>query len=101
MLRCEMVGMKFIPGAVAMLRRLNGGDELELIREPNNEADPNAVAIYYAGAHIGYVPRAFNWNVGPMLDRGTLLKCTIQSLSLGLDGKPNCEILIERVNDDD
>ncbi len=101
MLKTEMVGMKFIPGAIEILSRLRGGEELQLIRETDNEADQNAVALHYDGMMLGYVPRAVNWNVAPMMDRGTLLKCKIHSLTWGKDGRPYCEILIERQNDDD
>ncbi len=104
MLKTEMVGMKFIPGAIEMLSHMKDGDELQLIREPvtalTAHDDGNAVALYYAGRHIGYVPRAFNWNIAPMMDRGTLLKCKILLLTWSNDGYSYCEILIERQNDD-
>lgn len=33
------------------------GDLMDLVPEPHNEYDSNAVAVYYKGLKIGYVPR--------------------------------------------
>lgn len=35
---------------------LKRGSKVELVPEPANEHDPNAIAVYVDGAHVGYVP---------------------------------------------
>jgi hypothetical protein len=57
-IRTTIVGTRFRgPEAVAALARLRPGDRLRLMREPDNEHDPNAVAVYSRTMHIGYIPR--------------------------------------------
>lgn len=36
---------------------IKAGDLVEAYPEPTNKYDPNAVALYYKGVMIGYVPR--------------------------------------------
>lgn len=98
MLKCEIVGSKFIDGAIAMLRRLKIGDELKIVRELENPDDFFAVALYYAGVKVGYVPRAFNWNVGAILDRGDQLKAHIH-VPVVTDTEILPQIIIERADD--
>ena len=61
---------------------LQAGMPLELKREPENRYDRKAVAIYWQGAQLGYVPRVENHAVGAMLDRGQPVKARITALSL-------------------
>jgi hypothetical protein len=64
---------------------LTVGAPLELMREPNNSHDTNAVAVYYHDHKLGYVPRGDNSVIAQMLDRGESLKATIIQLSEGED----------------
>lgn len=50
-----LVGMKYRPPADQVVRSLQTGDQVTLIREPNNPYDPNAIAVML---HLGYVPKA-------------------------------------------
>ena len=56
---------------------LSVGASLELMREPNNSYDTNAVAVYYQNHKLGYVPQGENSAIAQMLDRGERLKATI------------------------
>lgn len=56
------------------------GDELALVREPDNEHDPNAVRVEWRGHKLGYLPRAENRAVAAELDRGTPLAARIAQL---------------------
>ena len=48
------------------------GNPLTLRREPENEHDPNAVAVHTAsGAQIGFVPREVAAEIAPQMDAGT------------------------------
>lgn len=61
------------------------GEPLELVREPSNSHDPDAVAVYFQENKLGYVPRGENRAVAQMLDRGEKLAATISRLSVDDD----------------
>jgi hypothetical protein len=47
------------------------GSRLELRRQPDNEHDPNAIAVHEAGgAQVGWVPREVAAELAPELDEG-------------------------------
>jgi hypothetical protein len=62
------------------------GEELALVRESSNTHDPDAVAVYFKGQQLGYVPRGENRAIALMLDRGEGLEATISKLLD--DGEP-------------
>ena len=62
-------------------RELRVGDPLELVREPDNLHDPNAVAVLWRGRKLGYVPRRENAALAWGLDRGTPLRARISALA--------------------
>lgn len=52
-----VAGIGYRPSAVrSMLRDVRSGEMLALKRDPLDTPDPNAVALYWHGRHIGYVP---------------------------------------------
>lgn len=57
-----------------LVELLGSGDRFraELVAEPDNEADPFAVAIHLDGERIGYVPREAAIDVQPLVMRGQL-----------------------------
>jgi hypothetical protein len=57
------------------------GAPLELVREPSNPHDAEAVAVYFKTKKLGYMPRAENCAVAQMLDRGENLEARIVQLS--------------------
>jgi hypothetical protein len=57
------------------------GDGLDLIREPDNRHDRNAIRIEWRGHQLGYVPRAENRVVAAALDAGEHLSARVSSLS--------------------
>lgn len=56
------------------------GDALELIREPDNPFDANAVSVSWRGRKLGYVPRRENAALAWGLDRGERLQARISRL---------------------
>lgn len=52
----------------------------EFVREPDNEHDPNAIAIYSDGAKIGYVNKQKAVGLTKLLDAGTVLQVRIISV---------------------
>jgi len=59
---------------------VRAGDRLELVREPDNPYDPNAVRIDWQGCKLGYLPRRDNAAVARQLDRGTALQARVAQL---------------------
>ena len=56
------------------------GDTLELVREPANPYDANAVRVEWRGHKLGYVPRADNRAVALHMDRGGNVEARISRL---------------------
>ena len=59
---------------------LKVGKSLKLVREPDNDHDPDAVAVYFGKSQLGYIPRAENNAIAQMLDRGETLEASITKL---------------------
>ena len=57
--RCYVRGFRFHSGPSLLLQR-QAGDQLDLLIEPTNPVDPLAIAIYWDGQKIGYIPREDN-----------------------------------------
>lgn len=56
---------------------LRAGDNLQLVREPDNAFDPSAVRVEWRGRMLGYVPRRDNEALAWALDRGETLRARI------------------------
>ena len=56
---------------------LRQGDELTLVREPENAFDANAVRVEWRGRKLGYVPRRENSALAWALDRGETLRARV------------------------
>jgi len=57
------------------------GDALELIREPDNQHDRNAIRVAWRGHQLGYVPRAENRAVAAAMDAGERLSARVSAMS--------------------
>lgn len=66
--------------AKAVWERLAKGDELTLVREPDNPHDANAVRVEWQGHKLGYLPAQDNTAVARQLDRGNPLRARVVSL---------------------
>jgi len=66
--------------ASAAWRELRVGDRLELVREPANPHDANAVRVEWRGHLLGYVPRGENAALAWAMDRGEDVAARISAL---------------------
>jgi hypothetical protein len=65
------------------------GDIVSLIREPANEFDRNAIAVYAPGVgQIGFVSSALSEDLAPAMDRGTFILAEISDVTGGTEEKP-------------
>lgn len=60
------------------LQQLAVGDALTVLREPENSHDENAVALYWQGKQLGYVPRVSNRALSRLLDEGRRVQANIR-----------------------
>ena len=67
--------------ASEMWREMQVGDALDLIREPDNRHDRNAIRVEWRGHKLGYVPRAENPAVAAAMDQGDKLLARIARLT--------------------
>ena len=74
-----LAGFRFAEAA-ALWPQLRVGDQLALVREPDNPSDANAVRIEWHGRKLGYVPRRENAAVASGLDRGAPLRARLTRL---------------------
>ena len=75
-----LAGFQYHAGK-ALWPRMQVGDALTLVREPDNPYDANAVRVEWQGQKIGYVPRRENTDVARFMDRGQPLEARIARLA--------------------
>jgi len=68
-------GMTAVRAAAKMARN----EQIRLEREPHNPFDGAAIAVYYRGHHVGYIPRVANVMLAPALDRGAVALAVIEA----------------------
>lgn len=77
--RSPLAGIRHYNGG-EVLRNLKPGDRLELVREPENPHDANAVRVEWRGVKLGYVPRRDNSAVARQLDLGAALEARLANV---------------------
>ena len=76
----ELAGLSFRPKeAKEIVDTLEIGDECELVREPENQYDANAIQVHYNDTFIGFIPKADNLTIAYHMDTGRSTKCTVVS----------------------
>jgi hypothetical protein len=75
-----LAGFRYGEGA-ALWPMLRTGDALELVREPDNPHDANAIRVEWRGHKLGYVPRRENAALAWGLDRGMRLHARVSRLA--------------------
>jgi hypothetical protein len=75
-----LAGFQYHEGR-ALWPQMKVGDELTLVREPDNPHDVRAVRVEWRGHKIGYVPRRENADVARLMDGGQALAARIVRLA--------------------
>lgn len=65
-----LAGFRYYEGK-KLWSEMKVGDVLQLVREPDNSYDANAVRVEWQGHKLGYVPRADNEALARFMDRGS------------------------------
>jgi single-stranded-DNA-specific exonuclease len=76
----KIVGVSF-EGRQEIIAGLQDGYDLELLRQPDNPADANAVAVRYGDLHLGYVRAQIAKHIAPHIDAGTIYRARVASLT--------------------
>lgn len=61
------------------------GDPLELIREPNNAHDKDAVSVWWRGNALGYLPRKENRAIAAAIDKGEAVRAQVENITADTD----------------
>lgn len=77
---------------VRLLASLPQGEQLKLVREPNNAYDGNAVQVWARGHHIGYLKGTQNKSVAMAMDSAIPAKDFVGKLSIDGGRFPMVEI---------
>jgi hypothetical protein len=80
------------PGVIG---RMQAGDALQLVREPGNDFDENAIAVHWNGHHLGYLPREENNTLARMMDRGVPLVSTLTRMNTEAEPWAQCAVIVE------
>ena len=102
-IKAMVAGVQFRgPSAQEVIKtELTEGYELDLVPEPENKFDPNAVAICWSdreadkSVQIGYVPKKYSAEVSAAISFGLEAECIVNKLNAA--GKPweQVEVLIQ------
>jgi hypothetical protein len=71
LLQFFVAGFRFYKG-MELLDQMNEGDQLELVREPDNEYDDCAIALHWNNEKIGFIPRDENALLSRLIDAQAL-----------------------------
>ena len=74
-----LAGFRYYEGK-RLWSEMKVGDALQLVREPGNSYDFNAVRVEWQGHKLGYVPRADNEALARFMDRGSKAEARITRL---------------------
>ncbi len=80
-----VAGFGFYKGPT-LIAEMKNGDSLDLIREPENKYDSNAVAVYWKCQKIGFLPRVDNLILATILD--AKIPCEAFIADVHLDASP-------------
>lgn len=82
----KVMGVSF-EGRQDMVAGLVPGQELELVRQPENPHDANAVAVHYGTFQIGFLRKQIAKHLAPLIDSGVRYRARIEHVTGGRDGK--------------
>lgn len=91
----HIAGFAYWEGCEAF-ESLKIGTKLQLEREEDNKFDPYAVAIYFDGLKLGFIPREHNHDISKFLDMGwnDLFEVRIQRLTPDAHPEAQVEVIV-------
>jgi len=86
-----------------LLRRCKAGQELELVRDPRNKYDKNAIKVCLSsGEQLGWINKELAKELSELIDNGTRVSAEISEVTGGAFSKPDrgCNIIITYEEDE-
>ena len=79
MYKANIRGFQYYDGP-KYLNQIKQNEQLDLVREHDNEHDEFATAVYWEARKLGYLPREDNLIMANLIDQGILLRCTAEEV---------------------
>ena len=76
----KLAGVSF-EGRQDAIRGLTVGEALEIVRQPGNPFDPNAVAVFWGTLQIGFLNKGIARHIAPQMDAGFRYRARVESLT--------------------
>lgn len=81
----------------AILRNISPGEAVQLVREPHNKHDPDAIAVHVRGGQVGYVGSDYLGWLTPLLDAGKEVQARVHGIRGGSNDRPSLGAVIQVV----
>ncbi|MBV8372815.1 MAG: DEAD/DEAH box helicase [Candidatus Eremiobacteraeota bacterium] len=91
----KIAGVSF-EGRQDIIGGLRTGVSLDLIRQPENPHDSNAIAVYYGALPLGYIRKGIAVHLAPAIDAGARYRANVASLTGGGQKHRGVNIFVER-----
>jgi hypothetical protein len=100
-----VVGVSFIPGYPDNIHNIRKAMEeghkvsVDLVRNPHNMYDSNAIEVRTLGRMLGHLPREIAAKLAPLMDAGKQYKATVYQVRVSPDNpsNPGMDILLDEV----
>jgi single-stranded-DNA-specific exonuclease len=95
----KIVGVSF-EGRQHIVAGLRGDEVVDLVRHPENEHDPNAIAVRYGALQLGFLRREIAKRVAPKMDAGERYTARVSTVTGGRDGRhTGVNLFVQRLAD--
>lgn len=95
----HLAGFAFYDG-LDVIKELTHGVVLDLFAEPTNPYDSEAVALFYQGKKLGYIPKHKNGFISRLLyyGHGDILEARIQAVDLAEHPERQFRVVVKLVD---
>ena len=84
-IKTKVVGVTY-EGRQSVIENMSEFEELDLVRNRNNEKDKNAIAVFYEDDQIGFLCRELAEKLAPLMDDGNEFSCVVSEITGGDNG---------------
>lgn len=84
-IKTKVVGVTY-EGRQSVIANMSEFDELDLVRNRNNEKDENAIAVFYEDDQIGFLCKELAEKLAPLMDEGKEFSCEVSEITGGKNG---------------
>lgn len=91
----KIAGVSF-EGRQDVIAGLRVDTALDLVRDPNNAFDSNAIAVSYGNLHLGFIRKGIAAHLAPLIDAGARYRARVASLTGGGEKHRGVNLWVER-----